>query len=404
MEIKKCEMEKKKPDSQSLSLLFAACCLLLTFLLTSHFSLIYAASPQKELSNIERKLKQRKQQVKEAIEQERSILSEVDSINRTIKIKQEELNRYEQRISETRSNIKILEDEISALAGKLEQRKQELKGRLIALYKQQYGSKALILITARNYQDLIIRSRSLNILAYRDRREIDAFNNEITEANEKKKSLELLKINLQISRENVKNKQKEMTAELTKKDKLLESVRNKRSSYEAMIKELEQSSEKLREMIETLEKEKPSEPVTGRGFAALKGRLSWPVDGDVIIPYGRYNDPQYNITTFKNGIEIKVKNDEQPKAVSGGRVVYADWFKGYGLLLIINHGSGYHSLYGHLSEIFFKSGDIIKKGTAVGKIGESGVLNVPSLYFEIRYKGKPVDPMQWLRRTNYRNR
>jgi septal ring factor EnvC (AmiA/AmiB activator) len=110
-----------------------------------------------------------------------------------------------------------------------------------------------------------------------------------------------------------------------------------------------------------------------------------------------------NIPVFKNGIEISADDGEQPVAVSGGNVVYADWFKGYGLLLIINHGSGYHSLYGHLSEIFYRSGDIITKGTAVGNIGESGLLNVPSLYFEIRYKGKPVDPMQWLIRTNNKN-
>ena len=373
-------------------------------LLTSHFSLIYAANHKNELSEIERKLKQKKQQVKEAIEQERSILSEVDKINRTVKQKQEELKDYEIRISQAQSNIKNLEDEITALAGKVEQKKQNLKEGLKALYKQQYGSKALILITARDYQDLIIKSRSMNLLAYQDRRKIDTFKDEITVANEKKKDLELMKINLQISRENVQNKQKEMTAELTKKDKLLESVRNKRSSYEKMIKELEESSEKLREMIETFEKEKPSGPPTGTGFGALKGRLPWPVHGKVIVPYGKYNDPQYNIPVFKNGIEIRAGNEEQPVAVSGGNVVYADWFKGYGLLLIINHGSGYHSLYGHLSEIFYKSGDIIKKGTVVGKIGESGVLNVPSLYFEIRYKGKPLDPMQWLKKTNYKNR
>ncbi len=384
-------------------LLFTAYCLLFTFLLTSHFSLIYAADTKKELSEIERKLKQKKQQVKETIEQEKSILSEVDKINKTIRQKQEELKDYENRIIQAQSNIKNLEDSIMTLAVKLDQEKQNLKGRLKSLYKQHYGEKALILITARDYQDLLSRTRLMSLMAYQDRRIIDTFNNKINEANEKKKELELMRTNLQISKVNVQKKQQEMSAELTKKDTLLTSVRNKRSSYEKMIKELEESSEKLREMIEAFDKEKPSEPVMGKGFGALKGRLPWPVDGEVIVPFGKYNDPQYNIPVFKNGVEIRANNEDQPKAVSGGSVVYADWFKGYGLLLIINHGSGYHSLYGHLSEIFYRSGDIITRGTAVGKIGESGLLNVPSLYFEIRYKGKPVDPMQWLIRTNNKN-
>ena len=133
-----------------------------------------------------------------------------------------------------------------------------------------------------------------------------------------------------------------------------------------------------------------------------KRRLPWPINGKVIVPFGKYKDPKFNITVFKNGIEIKAKEGYRPKAVAGGQVVFADWFKGYGQLLIINHGGGYHSLYGNLNEIFHETGDIIKQGTSIGKTGKSELLNVPSLYFEIRYKGKPVNPMKWLKRKRKR--
>jgi len=396
MALKKCEMDIKTSDSQSLPLLLTAYFLLFAFLLTSPISLVYAANPKKDLSEVERKLKQKKQEVKETIEQEKSILSEIDRINKNIRKIQGEINTYEKRISQTESDIKNIEDEIATLSVKLEQSKQKLKTRLINRYKQHYGAKALILINAKDYQDLLTKGRYLNLIAYYDRQIIDAVNNDISTANEKKKNLEILKKNLQISKENIQRKQKEMNKEIANKDDLLASVRSKRSSYESMIKELEASSVKLRAMIEAFEKRESLERVVGRGFRALKGRLPWPINGEVIIPYGKYNDPEYNIPVFKNGIEIKAAGSDQPRAVAGGNVVYADWFKGYGLLLIINHGNGYHSLYGHLSEIFFRSGDIIDRGEAVGKIGVSGVLNIPSLYFEIRYKGKPVDPMQWL--------
>jgi septal ring factor EnvC (AmiA/AmiB activator) len=125
------------------------------------------------------------------------------------------------------------------------------------------------------------------------------------------------------------------------------------------------------------------------------------VPGRVAIPYGEYKDPEYGITVFKNGLEIAPEQGEKPKAVAGGRVVYADWFKGYGLLLIVDHDNGYHSLYGNLSEIFLKSGDILIEGTVVGNIGNSQILNYPTLYFEIRHKGKPVNPSQWLTRKGY---
>ena len=376
--------------------------LLLSFL-TSHVSLLFAASPTKQLSIIEKKLKKKKQQVQETIEQEKSVLSELESINRNIKQRQKELRGYENRISQAQSQIKGLEEEIMIITGRIEQRREDLKKRLRVLYKQQYGGKALILISSGDYQDLIRKSRYMSLLTYQDRKLIHALSDEINEADSKKKDLEVTRKNLEISRAGVQRKKIELEAELARKDKLLESVRSKRSSYEKMVKELEESSVRLREMIERLEKEKAGEPFAGKGFRSLKGRLAWPVDGEVIVSFGKYNDPQYNIPVFKNGIEIKAGVSEEPRAVSDGSVVFADWFKGYGLLLIINHGNGYHTLYGHLSEIFHKSGDIIEKGTVIGKIGESGLLNVPTLYFEIRYKGKPVDPIQWLKKTDKRN-
>ena len=216
--------------------------------------------------------------------------------------------------------------------------------------------------------------------------------------------MEVLKKELERNKNNVQKKLKEIQIERTRKDKLLASIRNERSSYEKMIRELKGSSRKLREMIKRMEKKRLPPSVTGKKFRSLKGHLPWPVNGKVLIPFGKYKDPKFNIPVFKNGIEIKARNGDAARAVAGGRVVFADWFKGYGQLLIINHGGGYHSLYGHLSEIFHKTGDIINKGASVGKIGESGLLNVPSLYFEIRYKGKPLDPLRWLKRRVQKKR
>ncbi|RJQ56080.1 MAG: hypothetical protein C4526_02490 [Nitrospiraceae bacterium] len=362
-----------------------------------------AADPSKELSVIEKNLKKRKQQVQETIRQEKSVLSDLEKININIRQKQKELKDYENRITKTRLQISTLEEEIAELAGKMEQRRQVMREHLRTLYKQQYGGKALVLITAGDYQELLKKSRYMSLLSHQDKKSIDTFIGEINGMNAKKKDLEVLRTNLDISRANVQKKRNELHAELAGKDKLLASVRSRRSSYESMVKELEESSVRLREMIQRLEKEKPAKLLDGKGFRALKGRLDWPIDGEVAVAFGKYYDPQYNIPVFKNGIEIRADHGEEPKAVSDGSVVYADWFKGYGLLLIINHGSGYHTLYGHLSEIFSKPGDIIEKGAIVGKTGESGLLNVPTLYFEIRYRGKPVDPMGWLKKQTKKN-
>jgi septal ring factor EnvC (AmiA/AmiB activator) len=96
-------------------------------------------------------------------------------------------------------------------------------------------------------------------------------------------------------------------------------------------------------------------------------------------------------------VHIETSADSVARAVHEGKVIFAEWFKGFGQLVIVNHGNGYHTLYGNLSEIFSHVGDIIKENQVIGKVGTSGILNAPGLYFEIRYRGKPLDPAQWLK-------
>jgi septal ring factor EnvC (AmiA/AmiB activator) len=377
---------------------------LILSLFASHFSLPHAADPKKKLNEIKKQLKTKKKKVKEAIKKEKSILSEIENIDKGINKKEKELRNYDKRISQTQSKILHLAKDIKSFAGKLDKRKRYLKSRLRTLYQEQYGGSALILISARDYQDLIKRIRYLSLIAYQDSRVMKKYRSELKELNFKKRNMEILHKKLEENKNLAQRKKKELRTNRAKKDKLLAAVRSKRSSYEKAIKELEESSRKLQELIKRLEKKKIPKSVTGKGFRAFRGHLPWPVNGKVVVPYGRYKDPKFKIPVFKNGIEIRAKKGDQPEAIAGGRIVYADWFKGYGLLLIINHGSGYHSLYGHLSEIFHETGDIIRQGTSVGSIGESRLLNVPTLYFEIRYKGKPIDPTRWLKSKQRRRR
>lgn len=355
-------------------------------------------SKKQEAKEIQKEIEQKKARVKEVIKKEESTISMLEDIDRKILKKQKELKLYDSRISETESKIAALSGEIAELDAKLDHKKEYLKERLRILYKQQYGNYALSLVSAKDYQDLIRRSKYISLAAYHDSRIIEKYKNEIAEILSKKKDMDNLKSTLSRNKQDAEEKKKELRIERSKKDRLLATIRSKRSTYEKTIKELEESARKLQKMIQTLEKRAVPESVTGKGIRAYRGHLPWPVNGEVLIPFGKYRDPKFEITVFKNGVELSASPGESPKAVAGGRVVYADWFKGYGLLLIINHGKGYHSLYGNLSEIFYKTGDIIDKGTAVGIVGTSRILNVPALYFEIRHKGKPIDPAEWLKR------
>src|SRR5262245_64091141 len=136
---------------------------------------------------------------------------------------------------------------------------------------------------------------------------------------------------------------------------------------------------------------------TGTGFAALRGRLAWPADGRVVGEYGAQVNPRFGTKTFRNGIDIDVAEGTSITAVAPGQVLYTGWFRGYGNLIIVDHGGEYYTLYAHASNIRVAEGDEVKQGQAIGTVGETGSLQGPRLYFEVRHGGRPQDPAQWLR-------
>ncbi|MBI4848254.1 MAG: peptidoglycan DD-metalloendopeptidase family protein [Nitrospirae bacterium] len=388
---------KAKNEGQRIKpVLCALCSVLIFFLCPLPFDPVHAANPIKKLSEIQQKLIDELGKVKEAEKNEGSILTKIEEINNGIKKKEEELRRYERRISQTQSEINNLSEEIDALKSQLGNRKQYFEDHINALYKQQYGGNALILISAEDYQDLIKRSRYLSLVAYHDSKILNKYSIELQEISLKKKEMEVLHENLNADKEYARGKERELQTERRKKAEMLASVRGKRISSENNIKELEESSRNLQDMISGLKTKEIPKVVLGDGFNSLKKNLPWPVDGKVLVPYGKYEDPVFNKLVVKNGIEIEAKLGETPKAIAGGRVIYADKFEAYGMLLVIDHGNGYNSVYGNLAETQLVTGDILIKGMDIGKVNKSRLFNTPTLYFEIRYKGRPVDPMEWL--------
>jgi septal ring factor EnvC (AmiA/AmiB activator) len=133
----------------------------------------------------------------------------------------------------------------------------------------------------------------------------------------------------------------------------------------------------------------------GGPFAKARGKLPWPVDGRLVARYGtpRGGDAR----TKWDGVLIGASAGSQVRAVHGGRVVFADWLRGAGLLVIVDHGNGYLSLYGHNQSLLKDAGDVVKAGEAISTVGNSGGQDTPALYFAIRQQGRPTDPAQWCR-------
>lgn len=355
--------------------------------------------PKEQYQKIQKEIESHKQKLERIKKKEHSTLDDIDRINRRLVSLLSELQRQKRKIEEINEVIKRIEAERLALEGEIERGRTWLKRRLKALQRYGRGLDFMILLTSDDVGEIMRRWRYLERISRYERKAIEDYSKNLEQRKQKERELKDLNERLKRGLERIRINEATLREVKKEKESLLASIRREKASHERMIKELKKASKRLLELLREIErKEREKEEIyAGRGFRGLKGRLPWPVNGKVVIPYGSQVDPRFKTPVFRNGVYIET-SDAFVKSVSGGKVVYSDWFKGYGNLVIINHGEGYHTLYGNLSETFLKAGDIIKEGDVIGKVGASGMLKGPCLYFEVRYKGKPLNPLQWLKR------
>jgi len=187
----------------------------------------------------------------------------------------------------------------------------------------------------------------------------------------------------------------------------LKQVSDQISRQRNEISQLKHNEERLAKLVDRLARElaRPParqgrtrneqlpEPLRGvSSFSALKGRLRLPVTGELVNQFG---SPRADTGLSWKGLFIAAKQGQEVKAVAPGRVVFADWLRGFGNLMILDHGSGYMSLYGNNEALLRQVGDTVKAGDPIAAVGASGGNSETGLYFELRFQGKPFDPLTW---------
>lgn len=356
----------------------------------------HAADLQGQYKKIQEKMVEQRKKIGEAQGLESSVLGQIEEVSRKLAIAEAELNRQRRALRRTRSAVRDTNSRIAHIEKSLSARKNWIKRKLRIMQRFGYsGDMLMVILNARDVSQMIRAWRDLDAIAAYDNRVLDDYRQDLGKLHTERDRLESLRSELLLKTRRVAAEEKELAEQRAVKESLLASVRKEKDAHRKMLAELQDASRKLLDIIRESYK-KYNYTYSGKGFSHLKGRLHWPVAGTVAIPYGPQKDRRFDTPVFRNGIHIRTAPNADARAVFKGKVIFSDWFKGYGQLIIINHGGGYNSLYGNLSQIFSHAGDIIKSGQVIGKVGTSGILDAPGLYFEIRYKGRPLDPTQWL--------
>jgi len=359
-------------------------------------SISIAAPTELEYKKIQERIDEERKKLSAAQEREASVLNELEDVNKRMNIAETDLRKYRSNLKQTEAAISSVAVEMEKIKRSLERQQNWIRRKLRAMNRLGYGGDALIqVLSAKDMAQLMRTWKYLEHITLHEHKILKTYGENLRNLDMEQKKLEGLRLEFKARQDKVRSKEAELAEKKREKETILYSVRTEKATRQKMIAELKEAS---RRMLEIIKESTKTDEYEGKGFIQLKGKLLWPAEGRIAIPYGSHKDPQFHTPVFRNGIHIQTESSGDARAVYSGKVIFAEWFKGFGQLVIINHGSGYHTLYGNLSEIFSKVGDIIKGSQVIGKVGTSGVLNAQGIYFEIRYKGKPLDPAQWLKK------
>ena len=274
-----------------------------------------------------------------------------------------------------------------------------LSRRLVALYKTQaLAGAALRPLPADSLQERIRLQKSLEqILSYDERtlRNLLAHHAELRQLQER---LEHQRAQKQRRITEHRRQIAGAVNETTNREHLLAQIRKGKQLQQAVLESLQQAAAELDHTIDAIGRRERSE--THRlldPFVAAKGLLIFPVRGKIVKKFGPFNHPTLHVQAFHSGIEVAADRGEPVRAVHAGRVVFADWFKGYGNVLIIDHDDHYYTVHAFLEEVFKSVDSLVDAGDVVATVGDSGTLGTPGLYFELRHRDTPLDPLEWFR-------
>ncbi|KPA11089.1 M23B-like peptidase [Candidatus Magnetomorum sp. HK-1] len=355
---------------------------------------------RQEKNEIAEKISKTQEAYKNAIKKEKDIIQELDQVDRS-------LNKSSRKLAALSSEIKTIDKKIKSakqkgqeLVNKIAKTEKYVSERIVALYKLKRIGASQILYHSDSFSEVFSSYKYLEyILNYdnkmrskfiADKKRLEKVFNDLRDKRNQKKDMQ----------ESLSLVHNDMKRQKNERSQILKNIQNKKHLAAQAMVSLKQSAGDLdltiANILKALEKKKDQKNIK---FKKNHARLRLPVKGKVVNKFGSQPHSKPGTTHFRNGLYIVADKGEPIKAVCPGRVLYADWFKGYGNMIIIDHGDSYYTVYAHADEIFKHKGDAVELGEVVGTLGDTGSMIGPSLYFEVRHHGKPINPIKWLKES-----
>ena len=349
---------------------------------------------QDQIKRIETELSREIEKFEVFDSKEHDLLAELTELEQEVAEKRNALGELKKKIRSTRNEVVNLQEKLPVLERFLKSAEMRLSKRLVALYKYARRGYMIILADVGDLDQFGGRVKYLKAIMDDDRRVLTGLAEE-----ERKYRQGISRINGQlVEKEAVKKKElmllSSLKEDLEKKVVRLMKVHKEKEFYETAVKELQLAAKNLKKTLLHIEEKDTREVKLASRFADFKSQLPFPLEGKIIKADKLFGSSGANL---QKGIFVESVSDTRIKSVFPGRVDFSGWLKGYGEIIVINHGSRFFTISAQLSQRIKEEGDVVEGGEVIGLAGHHGPSKMPRLYFEVRRAGKNLDPLEWLK-------
>ena len=380
---------------------------------------------QRSQSDMKKKIQQYNAIAREKSKQSKTLLGQLSRLRQDATASQTKMNDLEQENKKLQNSVSALNKKIAVVRESMSVIISTLKARLLDIYKYTPEENSLSLImTSTDPHDAVNTAYMLRCFVRQDQTLIEELLRNEDELKEARAKLEHDKNQIKKQTEELKKKQAEYDNTIKKTDSLLKNVQSEQKKAEAAAKELEAAGRAVGNKINSLMNQKKTAAAkknqtatktnsksknetktstrqsqqTAASTPSSVKTLAWPLNGQVTNPYGSRVHPTFKTKIFNSGIDIKAAAGTPVKAAGPGEVLYQGWLRGFGQVVIIDHGGDFSTVYAHLGGANVREGSVVKTGTVIGRVGNTGTDSEYGLHFEVRKGGAAQNPMNYLKK------
>lgn len=360
-----------------------------------------------QLENLNTKIYQTRRQILQIKQKEHGVLAELASVELQLdraRSRVQELNRQvsraERAVASAERELALAEERLAEIEARLAKQQGTLAKRLRALYIYGAANYLEFLVGSVEYADLATRHKFLEKILEQDVNLYKSITREAEALRQQKEEIEARRIALMARRNELADAKamasreaSELSRNLSEREAVLRRIQAERKQYEKALDEMEAMSRELENIIRKLQGQQRRPGETRKNWS---GRFRWPVRGRITSDFGWRLHPILQTQRFHSGLDIAAPEGTPILAPEAGTVIYSGWVSGYGKTVIIDHGDGISTLFGHCSVLLVSGGEKVKRGEPVARVGSTGLSTGPHLHFEVRDEGKPVDPLGFL--------